>query len=134
MKWNRIIMFALILLFARSALALAVDDFYIDIEAPDMDWFSAGEAFKAQIPDGLSEREAEIYRMAYARGHYDALHPGFIDGEYVLNTKTKKYHLTNCPNTLLIHSANREHFTGSLDELHKNGYSPCGTCKPENAK
>ena len=60
------------------------------------DWYALEQSQKAVLPEGLTEREAEIYRAGYANGHYDALHPAFIEGLYVLNTKTKKFHLSNC--------------------------------------
>lgn len=98
--------------------------------APDMDWFSAECAMETVIPDGLSEREVEIYRMAYADGHFDALHPAYVEGRYVLNTKTKKFHYTNCYETLLIDSANREHLYEDRDTLIYKGYKPCKKCNP----
>ena len=61
------------------------------------------------LSDGLTDRAAEHYRAAYANGYYDALHPAYIEGRYMLNTETKKFHLTNCPSTLLIESNNREY-------------------------
>ncbi|MBQ9197516.1 MAG: hypothetical protein IJ157_09805 [Clostridia bacterium] len=97
----------------------------------ELDWFSLQSADEAILPDGLTDREAQIYRAGYANGHYDALNPAFIEGTYVINTKTKKFHLTNCITTLAIHSSNRKHSTLSPQELIANGYSPCGQCKPE---
>ena len=95
------------------------------------DWFSIQSAEEAILPEGLTDRETEIYRAAYANGFYDALHPVYIEGTYVLNTKTKKFHLTNCPSTLLIESNNREYSTLSSTELMDNKFKPCGQCHPE---
>lgn len=97
---------------------------------PNMDWFSAGEAQSATVPDGLSEREAEIYRQGFAAGHYMALHPAHVDGMYVLNTRTKKFHLSDCKNTLMIDTPNRQHFYGTKAEVLDMGYEACGFCKP----
>ena len=97
------------------------------------DWYALEQSQKAVLPEGLTEREAEIYRAGYANGHYDALHPAFIEGLYVLNTKTKKFHLSNCPNTLLISTENRAHSTLTPEEL-MGKYQPCGQCHPENKK
>ena len=58
----------------------------------EQDWFAKQSAEEAMLPEGLTEREAEIYRAAYANGFYDALHPAYIEGKYMLNTKTKKFH------------------------------------------
>lgn len=96
-----------------------------------LDWFSKQSAEDAIIPAGLTEHEIEIYRAAYANGFYDALHPAYIEGIYMLNTKTKKFHLTNCPTTLLIESNNREYSALTPEELMANNYKPCGQCHPE---
>lgn len=96
-----------------------------------LDWFSLESAQKAEVPAGLTDREVEIYRAGYANGHYDALNPAYIDGMYVLNTKTRKFHLSNCLTTLAIDPENREHSTRSPEELIKMGYKPCGQCNPQ---
>lgn len=88
-------------------------------------------AENAPVPEGLTEREAEIYRAGYANGHYDALHPAYVEGLYVLNTKTKKFHLSNCMTTLMIETDNREHSRLSPEELMDMKYKPCGQCNPE---
>ena len=98
------------------------------------DWFSKYAAEEAILPDNLTEREIEIYRGAYANGFYDALLPAYIEGTYMLNKKTKKYHLTNCPSTLLIESENREYSTLTPEELKALKYKPCGQCHPETTK
>lgn len=97
----------------------------------DLDWFSKQSAEEAVLPAELTERETEIYRAAYANGFYDALHPAYIEGTYMLNTKTKKFHLTNCPTTLLIESNNRQYSTLTPEELMEKNYKPCGQCHPE---
>ena len=97
------------------------------------DWFAVQSANEVSIPDGLTEREAEIYRAGYANGHYEALHPEYIQGLYVINKKTKKFHLTNCMNTLQIATENREHSTLPASVLMEK-YQPCGQCHPEREK
>lgn len=121
---RRVFAAALILLLIGSAFAVSGD------YGADMDWFSAGEAASAPIPDGLTEREVEIYRAGHANGHYAALHPAHVEGMYVLNTRTKKFHYSDCQNTLLIFADNREHYYGTKDEVLAMGYDPCGSCKP----
>ena len=96
-----------------------------------VDWFSSGEAEVALVPEGLTERETAIYRAGYANGHYDGRNPKFVEGLYVLNTKTKKFHLSNCMTTLQIELGNREHSTKTPAELMSQGYKPCGQCNPE---
>lgn len=98
------------------------------------DWFSVQKSNDAPIPPGLedmTEREEEIYRSGYANGHYDALHPAYVKGLFVVNKKTKKFHLSNCMNTLMIEIDNREHKISTPEELMNQGYKPCGSCHPE---
>lgn len=121
-----------ILFIANTVFAESLEDL-IRVYVPILDWFSLEEAEKAEVPEGLTEREAEIYRAGFADGHYNALHPGYIPGTYVINTKTKKFHLTNCNTTLIIDSKNREHSTKTPEELMAQGYKPCGQCHPENS-
>ena len=101
-------------------------------EAPasELDWFSREAGEKATVPEGLTEAEAEIYRLGFTAGHYAALHPVHMDDMYVLNNRTRKFHYSDCLNTLLIDTPNREHSDKSRDELIAEGYSPCGSCKP----
>ena len=120
---------AVILLLLFFSVVLAESNTWFDDSK--LDWFSKQSAEEAQIPDGLTEREAEIYRAGFAYGHFDALHPAFEKGKFVLNTKTKKFHLTNCLTTLLIDSKNREHSTLSAEQLMEQGYKPCGQCNPQ---
>ena len=128
MKRAMVLLVLLMLSFFCFVLAKAGSMLY---SYPDLDWFSIQSAEETAIPDGLTEREIEIYRAGYANGHYDALNPAYIEGMYVINTKTKKYHLSNCMATLTINSENRAHSTHSPEELESEGYKPCGQCHPE---
>lgn len=49
---------------------------------------------------------------------------------YILNTKTKKFHLPGCSYAENVQAENREIFEGSREELLEQGYSPCGRCRP----
>ena len=121
-----------ILFIANAVFAESLGD-VIRAYVPILDWFSLEEAEKAEVPEGLTEREVEMYRAGYADGHYNALHPGYVPGTYVINTKTKKFHLTSCNTTLIIDSENRAHSTQTPEELMAQGYTPCGQCHPENS-
>ncbi|MDO4300092.1 MAG: ComEC/Rec2 family competence protein [Clostridia bacterium] len=50
---------------------------------------------------------------------------------YILNIKSKKYHKIDCGGARNISDANKNEFTGTIEELKEEGYSPCGICKPE---
>ena len=49
---------------------------------------------------------------------------------YILNTNTMKFHLSTCPSAEKIKEKNKETFNGAREWLEKNGYVPCGICKP----
>lgn len=49
---------------------------------------------------------------------------------YVLNENTKKFHTPECSGVKDIKERNKKTFTGSREELIKEGYIPCGRCKP----
>lgn len=49
---------------------------------------------------------------------------------YILNTNTKKYHLPDCRHAEDIKKENREDTTATKSQLEKQGYMPCGVCKP----
>ena len=49
---------------------------------------------------------------------------------YVLNTSSKKFHLSDCSGAASMKEENRQEFTGSRESLLDQGYQPCGTCKP----
>ncbi len=49
---------------------------------------------------------------------------------YILNTNTKKFHDPHCGSVGKIKEENRGMFTGDRQTLIKQGYEPCGVCKP----
>ena len=49
---------------------------------------------------------------------------------YVLNERSKKFHLPDCSGIVNMSPKNRRDFTGTREELIASGYTPCGTCKP----
>ncbi len=49
---------------------------------------------------------------------------------YILNTKSKKFHLPDCSGTASMSKENREESTEPRAVLVAQGYEPCGTCKP----
>lgn len=63
-----------------------------------------------------------------ADGVTDAVVPDSCD--YVLNIKSKKFHLPTCSGVGQMSEKNKEYYTGSREDLIAQGYSPCGTCKP----
>ena len=49
---------------------------------------------------------------------------------YVLNTKSRKFHLPECESVQDIQPGNREDYTGTRAALIEEGYSPCKRCNP----
>lgn len=49
---------------------------------------------------------------------------------YILNTKTKKFHLPTCRFVKSTSTENRQETTLSKERLIRDGYEPCGSCKP----
>lgn len=50
--------------------------------------------------------------------------------EYVLNTNTHKYHKPSCSSVAETNGKNRKPYTGDKAELERQGYEPCGRCRP----
>jgi len=54
----------------------------------------------------------------------------FSQGEYVLNTNTKKFHVPSCNSVDKMSEKNKSYYNGTRDEVISMGYSPCGNCRP----
>ncbi len=50
--------------------------------------------------------------------------------KYILNTNSKKFHYPSCSSAKTISDKNKKEFTGTRQELIKQGYDPCGRCDP----
>ena len=49
---------------------------------------------------------------------------------YILNTNSKKFHDPSCSGAKTIKDSNRQTYEGSREDLIKQGYEPCGKCRP----
>lgn len=49
---------------------------------------------------------------------------------YILNTNGKKFHKPDCSYAKRIAEENRQEYTGTREQLIKDGYTPCGSCNP----
>ena len=114
---KRVLIIALVILVVISCAYAANDE-------------ALSHAASAKVPNGLSKREAEIYRQGYADGYYAAMNPTLTDNTYILNKKSHKFHLPTCNSAAAIMEKNREEYHGSRDALIDAGYSPCGNCNP----
>ena len=50
--------------------------------------------------------------------------------EYILNENSHKFHKPECSGVKDIKDKNRREYTGSREELIREGYAPCGRCNP----
>jgi len=50
--------------------------------------------------------------------------------EYIINVKSKKFHLPECSGAESINEKNKREFKGTKDQLLNQNYSPCGICNP----
>ncbi len=53
-----------------------------------------------------------------------------VEERYVLNTKSMKFHRTDCSGVRSMSESNRRDYTGNREKLVDEGYAPCGQCKP----
>lgn len=52
------------------------------------------------------------------------------EGDYILNTSSRKFHLPDCPSVDKIKEKNKEEYHGSRENLMEQGYEPCQSCHP----
>ncbi len=50
--------------------------------------------------------------------------------DYVLNTRSKKFHYPYCSSVQNMSENNKEEYHGSREELVQKGYTACGDCRP----
>ncbi len=50
---------------------------------------------------------------------------------YILNTSSKKVHTPKCSAASDMNEANKQEYTGYLDDLLADGYTACKSCKPK---
>lgn len=50
---------------------------------------------------------------------------------YVLNINSKKIHYPTCESVQKMKPSNKKEYTGTMEDLLKQGYVPCKMCKPE---
>lgn len=68
------------------------------------------------------------YATGESRADTDADEEAGQEAEYVLNTRSKKFHLPDCASVDDISESNKEYYEGTQDELLAQGYTACGQC------
>lgn len=69
----------------------------------------------------------------YATGESQAAASDDSSGEvvtYILNTNNKKFHYEDCSSVTQMKESNKQEYTGTREDLVKQGYEPCGNCTP----
>lgn len=71
-------------------------------------------------------------KINYATGESCLADDGTESGniQYIINLSSKKFHFSDCSGVKTMKEENREVYTGSREDLLKQGYEPCGTCNP----
>lgn len=118
--------FALLFCIAYAARVAMLEDYPPDI---------ISAAMSAEIPEGLTDGEAEIYRLGFAAGYQDATIPtrGFPSEpvmHYVINKATKKFHDPECRNASNMALDKREDRETTRQQLIDEGFEPCKNCNP----
>lgn len=68
-------------------------------------------------------------RLAEKNGSY-YFSSNDVEGTYILNTKTKKFHLPGCENVEEIGASYKKEYKGRRGDLIDDGYVPCRGCNP----
>lgn len=55
---------------------------------------------------------------------------GVDEVDYILNTRSMKFHLPDCSGAASMSENNKEYFHGTREEVLAEGYDPCGICNP----
>lgn len=85
-----------------------------------IDYATGESAVESSLPAGASGTS----------GQGQTAGPDQDQHKYLLNVKTKKFHLPECHDADSISEQNRREIKCSRQELVDQGYSPCGSCKP----
>ncbi len=80
---------------------------------------SSGPAYTGQKNYDKKDKETTVDEKNDAKEH-----------TYILNTNTKKFHLSSCSSVRQMSPRNKKVYTGKRKYLIRKGYSPCGRCKP----
>lgn len=83
--------------------------------------YSTGDNWETPQPDSSSGTEQAGTQESVADDE---------EQTYILNINSHKFHKPDCPGVKDMKEKNREEYTGVREELIKEGYEPCGKCKP----
>ena len=79
--------------------------------------------------DGTNQL-AEGYTLSEDLSEEETAGEPTIEGSYVANKNSKKFHLDTCDSVLEMKESNKLYFEGYREELIEQGYVPCKRCNP----
>ncbi|MBR1757681.1 MAG: DUF1294 domain-containing protein [Lachnospiraceae bacterium] len=94
---------------------------------------SDGETIRCETEKNPDADTFQTYHELYAvrETGEDDEHPEENETrDYVLNTKSMKFHLPDCKYVGEIYEGHKQEFHGTREDLLSQGYTPCGNCKP----
>ena len=80
--------------------------------------------------DGTSQVAANAPSPTAAPGQ-EAQEQAVQKHKYILNTNSKKIHMPDCSLAEKISEKNKKTVTSSINDLYDQGYTPCGSCRPD---
>lgn len=104
----------------------------VQMEALSVEDAGAGVTFNVYVYNNqpgvdIDYATGESYLSGTAAPEPDAQE---AEQDYILNTKSRKFHLTDCGGAASISPSNRQDYTGTRQGIVDQGYAPCGQCKP----
>lgn len=100
----------------------------VHMEAYSIEDNGAGISFNVYIYNVQTD-----YVIDYATGKMSLSPDADVNNySYVLNVKNKKIHLPTCSGVRDMSEANKEYTNKTISQLLAEGYSTCGSCKPQN--
>lgn len=88
---------------------------------------SPDDSWKAGEPKGTAGDQDSGSPGAVQKAEKKAAGPRSVDG-YILNTSTKKIHRPSCSSVKKMAEKNKKETDKEIEELKKDGYSPCKKC------
>lgn len=88
---------------------------------------SPSESWKAGEPGGSQGTELEKAETERGKKKNNEKE---LQGAYILNTNTKKFHEKSCSSVEQIQEENKEYSNLTAQELEEQGYEPCKRCNP----
>ena len=120
---------------------LRMDQPMIPLDEPSGQWprstFAVMSEIAARIgvslhPETVEKLRSPSYDIPYPVS--SVLNTRSYSVPLVLNTSTKIIHYSNCSHLANVDASNRQSTSDTIDNLKKQGYSPCKVCRPSDAQ